>query len=107
MATAPKSNAAYKALSNAVSIAKQNAGLAPPKHILNAPTELMKNLGYGKNYSYDHDFADSFSGQSYFPENMERFRFYKPKETGFDNVSEFKKEFGDLCKNKHGNETKS
>ena len=84
LATAPKSNAAYKALSNAVSVAKQNGGLAPPKHMLNAPTELMKNLGYGKNYSYDHDFANGFSGQNYFPDEMERFSFYKPKETGFE-----------------------
>ena len=52
--------------------------------MLNAPTELMKNLGYGKNYSYDHDFANSFSGQNYFPDEMERFSFYKPKETGFE-----------------------
>ena len=84
LATAPKSNAAYKAFSNAVSIAKQNSGLAPPKHILNASTELMKNLGYGKNYSYDHNFANSFSGQNYFPEEMQRFTFYKPKEAGFE-----------------------
>ena len=84
LATAPKSNAAYKALSNAVSVAKRNGGLAPPKHMLNAPTELMKNLGYGKNYSYDHDFTNSFSGQNYFPDEMERFSFYKPKETGFE-----------------------
>ena len=52
--------------------------------MLNAPTELMKNLGYGKNYSYDHDFTNSFSGQNYFPDEMERFSFYKPKETGFE-----------------------
>ena len=67
-----------------VEIAKKNTGLVPPKHMLNAPTELMKNLGYGKNYSYDHDFANSFSGQNYFPDEMERFSFYKPKETGFE-----------------------
>ena len=84
LATAPKSNAVYEALSKASSIAKKNAGLSPPKHILNAPTELMKSLGYGKNYSYDHDFANSFSGQNYFPEEMERLSFYKPKETGFE-----------------------
>ena len=84
LATAPKSNAVYEALSKASSIAKNNAGLSPPKHILNAPTELMKSLGYGKNYSYDHDSANSFSGQNYFPEEMERLSFYKPKETGFE-----------------------
>ncbi|MEC9045931.1 MAG: replication-associated recombination protein A [Pseudomonadota bacterium] len=84
LATAPKSNAVYEALAEASSIAKKNAGLSPPKHILNAPTELMKSLGYGKNYSYDHDFANSFSGQNYFPEEMERLSFYKPKETGFE-----------------------
>ena len=84
LATAPKSNSAYRALGEALSVAKNNAGLPPPKHILNAPTELMKSLGYGKNYSYDHDFANSFSGQNYFPEEMERLSFYKPKETGFE-----------------------
>ena len=84
LATAPKSNSAYRALGEALSVAKNNAGLPPPKHILNAPTELMKSLGYGKNYSYDHDFANNFSGQNYFPEEMERLSFYKPKETGFE-----------------------
>ena len=84
LATAPKSNSAYRALGEALSVAKNNAGLPPPKHILNAPTELMKSLGYGKNYSNDHDFANSFSGQNYFPEEMERLSFYKPKETGFE-----------------------
>ena len=70
---------AYKAFSNAVEIAKKNTGLVPPKHMLNAPTELMKNLGYGKNYCYDHDFANSFSGQNYFPDEMESLVFTNQK----------------------------
>ncbi len=56
----------------------------PPAHILNAPTRLMKDLGYGKDYHYDHDEADAFSGQNYFPEAMPRQRFYDPPERGFE-----------------------
>jgi putative ATPase len=56
----------------------------PPKHILNAPTRMMKDLGYGKDYAYDHDAKDGFSGQNYFPDDMGRQRFYRPKEIGFE-----------------------
>ena len=56
----------------------------PPAHILNAPTKLMKNLGYGKGYEYDHEAEDSFSGQNYFPDGMAREHFYQPKEAGFE-----------------------
>ena len=66
-ATAPKSNAAYKAFGAAAKAAKETGSLMPPKHILNAPTRLMKDLGYGRGYAYDHDQDDAFSGQNYFP----------------------------------------
>jgi putative ATPase len=56
----------------------------PPAHILNAPTKLMKNLGYGKGYEYDHEAEEGFSGQNYFPDKMERIKLYEPKETGFE-----------------------
>lgn len=84
LGTAPKSNAAYKAY-NAVSRAALETGsLMPPKHILNAPTKLMKQLGYSESYEYDHDADDGFSGQNYFPEGMARQRFYRPVERGFE-----------------------
>ncbi len=81
---APKSNAAYVAFKGALSAAKATGSLAPPAHILNAPTRLMKNLGYGKGYAYDHDAPDAFSGQDYFPEGMAREHFYQPVERGFE-----------------------
>ena len=84
LATCPKSNGAYKAHSAAAAAAAQFASLAPPAHILNAPTKLMKELGYNKGYIYDHDTADGFSGQDYFPEKMGRMQFYKPPERGFE-----------------------
>jgi putative ATPase len=69
LATAPKSNAAYTAFKSAMRAAKENGSLLPPKHILNAPTKLMKAEGYGEGYRYDHDEPDAFSGQDYFPES--------------------------------------
>ena len=84
LGTAPKSNAAYEALSAANEAARRTGSLMPPKHILNAPTRLMKDLGYGKGYSYDHDTAEGFSGQNYFPDGMARQRFYSPVERGFE-----------------------
>lgn len=84
LGTAPKSNAAYEALSGANEAARRTGSLMPPKHILNAPTRLMKDLGYGKGYSYDHDTAEGFSGQNYFPDGMARQRFYQPVERGFE-----------------------
>jgi putative ATPase len=86
MATAPKSNAAYKAFGAASQAAKGSGSLMPPKHILNAPTRLMKDLGYGRGYAYDHDQDDAFSGQNYFPEAMERQEFYKPTGRGFEKM---------------------
>ena len=84
VATAPKSNAAYKAYGAAMRAAKQNGSLLPPKHILNAPTKLMKAEDYGAGYQYDHDAEDAFSGQDYFPEQLGRQTFYDPPERGFE-----------------------
>jgi putative ATPase len=84
LATAPKSNAAYKAYGAAQRSARDSGSLAPPAHILNAPTRLMKDLGYGKGYAYDHDTAEGFSGQDYFPDGLPRQTFYRPVERGFE-----------------------
>jgi putative ATPase len=85
VATAPKSNASYKAYGAAMQAAKQYGSLAPPKHILNAPTRLMRDEGYAAGYDYDHDAEDAFSGQDYFPEEMGgRRSFYDPPERGFE-----------------------
>ena len=84
LATAPKSNAAYVAYKDAKRDAGQYGSLMPPMHILNAPTKLMKQIGYGKDYAYDHNEEDGFSGQNYFPETMERQDYYKPVERGFE-----------------------
>ena len=83
-ATAPKSNAAYKAFGAARRSAKEHGSLAPPKHILNAPARMMKEMGYGAGYDYDHDAPDAFSGQDYFPDEMRRERYYVPVERGFE-----------------------
>lgn len=82
LATAPKSNAVYTAWKAAQVAAKQTGSLMPPKHILNAPTTLMKEEGYGKGYAYDHDTEAGFSGQNYFPDGMARQQFYAPKGEG-------------------------
>jgi putative ATPase len=82
LACAPKSNAVYAAFSEAMAAAKQTGSLTPPKHILNAPTRMMKDLGYGKGYAYDHDQPGGFSGQDYFPEEMDRRTFYRPRGDG-------------------------
>lgn len=84
LATAPKSAGVYKAMHKAYEAAKTTGSLMPPKHILNAPTKLMKNLGYSDGYIYDQDLEDGFSGQDYFPENMKRQKFYYPVERGFE-----------------------
>ena len=82
LATAPKSNAAYRAFSASRKLAKRAGSLMPPKHILNAPTSLMSELGYGEGYAYDHDAPDAFSGQNYFPDGMARENLYQPVERG-------------------------
>ena len=84
LASAPKSNAAYMAFNAASRVAKEGGSLLPPKHILNAPTTLMKQEGYGRDYAYDHSEKDAFSGQNYFPEGMERQHFYTPTGRGFE-----------------------
>jgi putative ATPase len=84
VATAPKSNAAYAAFGEAMRAAKEGGSLLPPKHVLNAPTKLMKTEGYGSGYEYDHDAPEAFSGQDYFPEQLGRRQFYDPPERGFE-----------------------
>ena len=84
LGTAPKSNAIETAWIAAKKAAKEYSSLTPPAHILNAPTKMMKEMGYGKGYIYDHDTPEGFSGQNYFPENMGRKQFYRPVERGFE-----------------------
>ncbi|MCW3472988.1 replication-associated recombination protein A [Limobrevibacterium gyesilva] len=84
LGTAPKSNALYTAIGDAQRAARSTGSLMPPAHILNAPTKLMKQLGYGAGYAYDHEAEDGFSGQNYFPEGMDRQAFYRPRERGFE-----------------------
>ena len=84
LATAPKSNAVYVALGEARRAAKKYGSEMPPKHILNAPTGLLRNLGYGAGYEYDHGAPDAFSGRNYFPDNVPRLNFYRPAERGFE-----------------------
>ncbi|MGB1642671.1 MAG: replication-associated recombination protein A [Paracoccaceae bacterium] len=84
LALAPKSNASYVAYKAARQAANKTGSLPPPKHILNAPTEMMKDQGYGQGYDYDHDAEDGFSGQDYFPDNVTRESYYHPVERGFE-----------------------
>ena len=84
LATAPKSNAAYMAEKASKAAARKSGSLTPPAHILNAPTDMMKDLGYGKGYAYDHDTEHGFSGQDYFPDDMKRERYYDPRDRGFE-----------------------
>jgi putative ATPase len=84
LGTAPKSNAAYIAIKAAMRSARETGSLMPPAHILNAPTKLMKTLGYGAGYAYDHDEAEGFSGANYFPDGMPRPTLYEPKDRGFE-----------------------
>jgi putative ATPase len=100
LATAPKSNAAYKALGAAMRTAKETGSLMPPRHILNAPTRLMKDIGYGAGYEYDHDSAEGFSGQDYFPDDMKRVRLYRPAERGFEREIAKRLEYWDRLRSK-------
>ncbi|MEM8879399.1 MAG: replication-associated recombination protein A [Pseudomonadota bacterium] len=84
LALAPKSNAGYMAYKAAMGAAKRSGSAPPPKHILNAPTQMMKDQGYGQGYAYDHDAQDGFSGQNYFPDGIDREVFYDPVERGFE-----------------------
>lgn len=102
LATAPKSNAAYTAYGAARNAAEQTGSLSPPKHILNAPTGLMKKQGYGSGYQYDHDTAEGFSGQNYFPDEMERQCFYNPAERGFEREIRKRLEYWGKLREKQG-----
>jgi putative ATPase len=84
LATAPKSNAAYAAQKAAFKAAKETGSLMPPANILNAPTKLMKDIGYGAGYAYDHNTDEGFSGDNYWPEEMQPQTFYEPVERGFE-----------------------
>jgi putative ATPase len=86
LAAAPKSNAVYVAYKAAMRAAREHGSLLPPKHILNAPTKLMRSEGYGSGYAYDHDAPDAFSGQDYFPEEMGRQEFYRPTARGAESA---------------------
>jgi putative ATPase len=95
LATAPKSNAGYQAYGEARTMARETGSLMPPMHILNAPTRLMRNLGYGKGYIYDHATEEGFSGQNYFPEGVARRNFYRPGERGFEREIKKRLEYWD------------
>ena len=84
LATAPKSNAVYGAQKASWKAARETGSLMPPPSIRNAPTRLMKDIGYGKGYAYDHDAEDAFSGADYWPEEMDRQSFYQPSDRGFE-----------------------
>lgn len=100
LGTAPKSNAAYSAYKAATKDAAFHGSLTPPAHILNAPTRLMKDLGYGKDYAYDHNEADGFSGQNYFPDSMSRASYYQPVERGFEREITKRLEYWDKLRKK-------
>lgn len=96
-ATAPKSNALYAAQKSSFKAAQETGSLAPPAHILNAPTSLMKNIGYGENYQYDHNSDDGFSGDNYWPKEMKQTEFYQPVPRGFERkIQERLKYWSDL-----------
>ncbi len=107
LATAPKSNALYVGFGAAKQAAKETGSLMPPMHILNAPTKLMKQLGYGSGYDYDHDAEDGFSGQNYFPDTMKRRQFYKPVERGFERDIQKRLEYWQRLREKRAAEDKS
>jgi putative ATPase len=100
LATAPKSNAAYLALGDARRLAEETGSVMPPLHILNAPTSLMRDLGYGKGYRYDHQSEEAFSGQNYFPEGVARRRLYRPSGRGFESEVKRRLEVWDRLRQK-------
>ncbi len=100
LASAPKSNASYTAIKAAMRSAREYGSLMPPKHILNAPTRMMKDLGYGAGYEYDHDAKEGFSGQNYFPDEMPRERFYRPGERGYEREIAKRIEYWDKLRSK-------
>jgi putative ATPase len=102
LGTAPKSNAAYTAYKAASRAAKETGSLMPPAHILNAPTKLMKTLGYGSGYAYDHDAEDAFSGQNYFPDGIARPSFYQPVDRGFERELSRRLDYWSRLRNEKG-----
>lgn len=102
LATAPKSNAAYMAQKSAWRVAKDTGSLMPPMNIVNAPTKLMKDVGYGKGYTYDHDAAEGFSGDSYWPDDMEPQQFYQPVERGFEREVRKRLDYWDKLRRERG-----
>jgi putative ATPase len=104
LATAPKSNAAYKAQKAAWRSAKETGSLMPPQNILNAPTKLMKQIGYGKGYTYDHDAEEGFSGDNYWPEEMEPQTYYEPVERGFERQVKERIAYWNKLRQERGNE---
>lgn len=102
LATAPKSNAAYTAYKAARRVAAERGSLMPPKTILNAPTKLMREEGYGADYAYDHDAPDAFSGQDYWPEALGRQRFYEPPERGFEREIRKRLEYWEKLRQERG-----
>jgi putative ATPase len=100
LATAPKSNALYRAFGEAQGMARETGSLMPPMHILNAPTRLMRDLGYGKGYVYDHATEEGFSGQNYFPDGIARRVFYRPGERGFEREVKKRLEYWDRLRRK-------
>jgi putative ATPase len=102
LATAPKSNAAYKAQKAAWKAAKDTGSLAPPANILNAPTKLMKDIGYGAGYTYDHDAADGFSGDNYWPDGLAAEAFYVPVERGFEREVKKRLDYWDKLRTERG-----
>ena len=102
VATAPKSNATYVAFGTAMRTAKEAGSLLPPKHILNAPTKLMKTEGYGSGYDYDHNAPEAFSGQDYFPEALDRQKFYDPPERGFEREIKKRLEYWEKLRKERG-----
>ena len=102
LALAPKSNAGYGAFKAAMAAARATGSEPPPKHILNAPTRLMQEIGYGAGYQYDHDAEDGFSGQNYFPEGMRRPVYYQPEERGFERELKKRIEYFGKLREKRG-----
>ena len=107
LATAPKSNATYKAEKAAKRLAKETGSLMPPAHILNAPTKLMKDIGYGSGYAYDHDAEDGFSGQNYFPDDFRRPNIYQPRDTGFEREIAKRLQYWDTLRSKRMKDDKA
>ena len=102
LATAPKSNAAYKAQKASFKSARETGSLMPPQNILNAPTKLMKDIGYGSGYSYDHDAEEGFSGDDYWPEEMEPQSYYQPVERGFEREVKKRLDYWDKLRRERG-----